>query len=121
MTEYEAIDLLLSSGDNFDSIFGYWISVTFAAVAATYVVRDELSIGLALTIAGTYVVASLMFMMRFATVIPLMTNARNHPEIPPEFLDAVEFQGPFRAAAFFAGFLLTEAYVLYTYLKRRRT
>ncbi len=121
MTQYEALDLLVSASANFDSVFGYWISVSFAAIAATFVVRKELSLGLALAIAGIYLVASVMFLSRFGTLAALLVDARNHPDIPEEFLASLESQTPIRGATFVAGVLITEAYVFYAYFKHRGT
>jgi hypothetical protein len=121
MTEYETIDLLLSASENFDSLFGYWISVTFAVVAATFVVRNELNVALALTIAATYLVATLLFLTRFATMASLLTNVMSQPTLPDEFHQSLEAQNPIRSAAFIVGFLMTEMYVFYTYFKQRGT
>ena len=121
MTQYEAIDLIISAGANFDSIFGYWISVSFAVIVATFIVRDQFNIGLTLAVSAMYLVASAMFALRFVTLASLLVDARSHPAIPEEFLQSLETQTPFRGVTFIAGFLITELYVLYTYIKSRGT
>ena len=121
MTQYEAIDLIISAGSNFDAIFGYWISVSFAVIGATYIVRNELNIGLVLAISGVYLVASAMFLVRFSTLATLLVDARNHPEIPEEFLQSLDAQTTVRGVTFIGGILITEFFVLYSYFKHRGT
>ena len=119
MINYEALDLMISASAQFDAIVSYWISVSLAVIAGCYVAREEMSGGLAVTLASVYAMACAMFASRFYSNALLMSGMINHPEIPQEFWTTLPMLGAFRIATFLAGFLITELYVLYVYRERK--
>ncbi|MEE8113295.1 MAG: hypothetical protein V3T23_02965, partial [Nitrososphaerales archaeon] len=78
ITAYEALDLILSATDQFDSIFGYWISVSFAVIVGIFVARDQLNLALTSTIGILYLVACIMFAIRFISVQQLISEVTTH-------------------------------------------
>jgi hypothetical protein len=121
MVNYEALDLMISVSAQFDAIVSYWISISLAVIAGCYVVRKEMSGGLAATLAPVYAIASAMFASRFYANMLLMSDLNNHPGIPQEFWETLPILGALRLATFLSGCLITELYVLYVYRQREST
>ena len=121
MTAYEALDLLTSGSSVFDQIFGYWVSVSFAVIAGSFIAREHISFPLMLTIVVMYAIASFMFASRFYSQFQLMSEVMGHPAVPDQFITSLEVLGPMRTYTFLLGVIITETFVLYTYIKRGDT
>ena len=121
MSAYEVLDLVSNASAQFDAIFSYWISVTFAVVAGTFIAREQINLGLALTIASVYAAAALMFAVRFYSNIQLMSGVLDSPVLPEGFESSLEILVPARVGTFLLGFVVTECFVAYTYLRAERT
>ena len=119
LTTYEALDLMASLSDQLDSIFGYWISVSFAVVIGVFVAKDHLNIGLALCIGALYLIASIMFAARWYAVMVLIQELIATGLIPTSYLEAVTFLPSIRLFTFIAGLVVTEGYLVYAYRKFR--
>jgi hypothetical protein len=119
MTTYEVLDLLNSGYSVFDQIFNYWVSVSFAVVAGCYVAREHFSFPLMLTVVLLYALASFMFAVRFYSQFLLLSEASNHPGVPQAFFESAAILGPARISTFSIGFLITESFIVYSYLKWR--
>jgi hypothetical protein len=60
MTEAELYELLLISAEQIDASFEFWLTVSFAVLAAIYVTRGALDARLKILLCGLYVSASLI-------------------------------------------------------------
>jgi hypothetical protein len=120
MSAYEVLDLVSGTSAVFDSIFSYWITVSFGVVAGAFIARDHINLGLALTMATVYAVGSVMFALRFYSNGQLLSHVFASPALPEEFLASVAVLGPLRVGTFVLGFVMTEFFVFYTYVKRGR-
>ena len=121
MSTYEVLDLISSGSSVFDQIFGYWVSVSFAVIAGSFIAREHINFPLMFTVVLMYAIASFMFATRFYSQFQLMSELMDHPGLPEDFTESLEILGPMRTYTFLLGFVITETFVFYTYIKRRGT
>jgi hypothetical protein len=63
-TAAELSELYLQAAAGIDGQFQYWITITFAVIVAGYVVGDRLKLGLRISVAGLYLLATAVIYIR---------------------------------------------------------
>jgi len=115
LTTYEALDLMVTLSDQLDSIFGYWISTSFAMVVGIYVAKEHLNFGLAMCIGVLYLIASMMFGSRWIAAGSMIQELVATKLIPENYLEAASFLPWLRVVTFTFGCVVTEGYLVYAY------
>lgn len=88
MSESELTGLIFELYRDMDSMIEFWISATFAVVAAVFIAGDRLASGMRRVVTGLYLIASLLAGLRW--VMYLRRNlfyrarlvAEGYPDIP---------------------------------------
>ena len=77
MTEAELISLFIDSGQALDNNFEFWLTVSFALLVASYLVTEKIPLTVFVITIVLYVVSTVLFMIRGATMGRTLTSIRD--------------------------------------------
>ena len=114
----EIISVIMAGSSDFDSIFNYWISASFAVIISARLGRNQFNFRLTAAISLLYFLVSTMFLVRFYSQVTLMTYLMGllGEATPAGLLDSLPWLGVIRVIMFSFGFLITEYYLWHSYL-----
>ena len=123
MTIAEHYELIYAILETLDRLFEFWLSASFAVIVAAHFMIGKLNRYLALFMSMAYSLFSFTLAFRFYSNGKKLSEFRDSLLSLGETLnpDASNFGGLLLFLTFFVGFLGTNAYVWYCYLKREGT
>jgi hypothetical protein len=111
----ELIELTLIANELLDAQFEYWLSISFAAVVATFIGGDYLSRKMRYVLVVLYLLASTLLIFKYLSVLGWTTNISTlSAEVTPGILETPLGLPTFfvRLTLFFGGLVTTVWFIL---------
>jgi hypothetical protein len=124
MSEADLISLFLESSQALDSNFEFFLTVSFAVLVASYLVTEKIPFPVFLITISLYLVSTILFMIRGATMGRTLTSIRDQLDAMNSEISLISANENLVVAGLYfvimiAGSLTTIAFVYWRFRKLR--